>query len=81
MFVVSCFKHQAMAKFRLNKRRLNSNNNHEVHQESCPHFNELTQYVDLGEFVFCSTALQRSRALGYINVDGCMICCMPCHRS
>ncbi len=69
-----------MAKFRLNKRRLNPNKNHEVHQESCPHFNQLTQFVELGESVFCSTALQRARALGYTNVDGCKICCVACHR-
>ena len=69
-----------MLKFRINKRRLNPNKTHEVHQESCPHFNQLTQFVELGEFMFCSTALQRARALGYTHVDGCKVCCVACHR-
>ncbi len=69
-----------MAKFRLNNGRFNTNNNHEVHQETCFYFNELNQYVELGEFVFCSTALQKARDLGFVNVDGCKICCLACHR-
>jgi hypothetical protein len=68
-----------MTKFRMNKRQLNPNQNHEVHKETCRYYNLLTQYVELGEFVFCSTALQQARALGYTNVDGCKECCEPCH--
>jgi hypothetical protein len=69
-----------MAKFYLNKYLLNQNNNYEVHQETCPSINNIRQIVELGEFLFCSTALQRARALGYKNVDGCKICCLACHR-
>lgn len=69
-----------MAKFRLNKRKLNPNHNHEVHKETCSHYNKLTQFVELGKFVFCSTAIQRARNIGYTNVDGCKECCIECHR-
>jgi hypothetical protein len=68
-----------MAKFRLNKDRVNQNKNYVVHEESCSYFNQINQFVELGDFLFCSTALQRARALGYNNVDGCKICCLACH--
>jgi len=68
-----------MPKFRLNKHRQNPNNNHEVHKETCRHFTILTSYIDLGEFVFCSTAVQTARDLGFANVDGCKECCIECH--
>ncbi len=69
-----------MAKFRLNKHRLNPNKTHEVHKDSCTYFNQLTHFEELGEFVFCSTAIQMARNLGYEHLDGCKICCEECHR-
>lgn len=68
-----------MPKFRLNKRRLNPQNNHEVHNDTCRYYKTLTSYVDLGEFIFCSTAIQTARTLGFSDVDGCSECCKECH--
>lgn len=69
-----------MAKFRLNKQRNNPNQNHEVHKDSCEHYKHLKHFVELGEFIFCSTAMQRARDMGYTKVDGCSICCKECHQ-
>lgn len=68
-----------MPKFRLNKRPQNPKKRLEVHQESCQFYHQLNYFVELGEFVFCSTATLRARDLGYKNVDGCKECCEPCH--
>jgi hypothetical protein len=69
-----------MAKYRVNKRTNNPNNNHEVHVDTCIHYGLLNQYLELGDFVFCSTALQTARNLGFENVDGCKNCIPECRR-
>ncbi len=65
--------------FRLNTTRENSKSFYVIHEDTCPLFHQLKHYIDLGEFMFCSTAMQRARALGYTHVDGCSECCKPCH--
>lgn len=69
-----------MPKFRVNKRVMNPGTNHEVHKEGCKYYNSMTKYAELGQFMFCSTALQTARLMGFTHVDGCKECCPECHR-
>ena len=68
-----------LSNYRLDRRRMKSTGTYTVHEASCPQFSLLKTYIDLGEFMYCSTALQRARAMGFHAADGCKDCCEPCH--
>jgi Ni/Fe-hydrogenase subunit HybB-like protein len=64
-----------MPQFRLNKHRINSKENYEYYLESCKQYNYLPSYIDLGQFVYCSTAIHLARTIGYMDVSCCVECC------
>ncbi|MCF7516802.1 hypothetical protein LY624_11120 [Pseudoalteromonas sp. N1230-9] len=51
---------------------------HEVHTESCPYFNLITDRTYLGFFHSCKDAVEKAKTK-YSNVDGCKHCCSLCH--
>lgn len=67
------------SKYRLDIHRMKRKEVTLVHEASCRQFHSLVSFIELGEFMFCSTALQRARTLGFAKVDGCKECCAPCH--
>lgn len=68
-----------MPQFRLNKHRRHSNENYEVHMESCQYYNSMQSFIDLGNFVYCSTAIRLAQTIGYDQVEGCIECCKECN--
>ena len=68
-----------MPHFRLNLRKDRITKKHEVHRESCTYYAELKEFLELGNSLFCSTALDKARDMGIKNIDGCKFCCTDCH--
>ena len=53
-----------------------STGEHEVHKEGCSCMP--LKKTDLGYFSDCHQAVEKAKTV-YSNVDGCAICCRPCH--
>jgi hypothetical protein len=68
-----------MPQFRLSKYRRDSKSNHDLHKESCPHFQSLKSFIDLGNFIFCTTAVRLAKTIGYEQVECCQECCDNCN--
>lgn len=67
-----------MFKFRINLLPTKTHKIREVHVETCSMYHELTHFEELGEFIFCSTAVQKARNMGFESVYGCQVCSKPC---
>lgn len=53
---------------------------HEVHNDDCLYYFELTNKTYLGEFASCRDAVQEAKKF-HQQVNGCKYCCRPCHTS
>lgn len=65
----------------INKNK-DSNGNNEIHNKTngCSYMPNILNQVSLG---WCSTdddALEKAKAMGYTNADGCYYCCPNAHR-
>ena len=56
------------------------NGDHEVHKEGCSYLPELQNRIYLGEYLYCSSAVEEAGKY-YSQVNGCYYCARPCHTS
>ncbi len=66
--------------YRMNKNTDNNpGGNNEVHNETCRHYSQLVNYLDLGYHSNCYSAVRKAKSLGYPKADGCKVCSPECH--
>ena len=56
------------------------NGDHEVHQKSCSWLELAPSKTYLGYYTNCMDAIAKAKTI-YNQVDGCVYCCNPCHKS
>lgn len=61
-------------------RHVQSNGDHEVHDETCLYLSRIVSKLDLGEFYSCEGAVMAAKR-HYLQVDGCYYCSPTCHNS
>ncbi len=59
-------------------RNAQANGDHEVHTPGCRYFPTAGNVTDLGEHLWCHTAVTAARAY-YAQVNGCYYCSNACH--
>lgn len=52
----------------------------ELHAESCPWLKQVVNKKFLGYFTNCQEAIKEAKKLGYTKADGCIHCCLACHK-
>ena len=55
-----------------------NNGDHEVHKSGCSWLPAKENRIDLGDFTYCSSAVQKAKE-HYDQVNGCYYCSNACH--
>lgn len=70
-----------MKQYYVNKNsRYNPGFNNEVHTSTCQYLPLEINRQYLGEFANGVLAVQKAKQIGYLNADGCWLCCPEAHR-
>lgn len=68
-----------MPRYYVNNTR-QANGDHEVHAHGCQWLQRATSTRDLGEHLYCQTAVAQAKVI-YPTANGCATCAPSCHTS